>query len=171
MNEAGPIAVGTPRGHALLQHRLYVEILDSDGRPCPPGQRGEIALSGGFNPFIPLLRYRTGDYASLRFTSSKPVLADLEGRPPVIFRGEAGQAINNIDVTGALRPFVLPRWQLHQAAGGALTLQLPAGTAEREQVLAALLNLFGPAQVIYVVEAEPLDNRGSKTVQYSREEA
>ena len=175
MNEAGPIAVGVPAGapsgHALLQHRLYVEILDPDGRPCLPGQRGEIALSGGFNPFIPLLRYRTGDYASLRFTGSRPVLAELEGRPPVIFRGEAGQAINNIDITGALRPFALPRWRLHQAAGGALTLQLPAGTAERDHVLAALLNLFGPAQVIEVVEAETLDDRGSKTVQYTREEA
>src|SRR5207248_2528256 len=49
-NETGPIAAGGPDGHVLLQPRLYVEILDAEGTPCKAGQRGEITVSGGFNP-------------------------------------------------------------------------------------------------------------------------
>src|ERR1700738_2773455 len=51
MNEAGPIAVFDPGlgGHALLQHCLFVEILDNSGRPVAPGVQGEVTLTGGFN--------------------------------------------------------------------------------------------------------------------------
>jgi fatty-acyl-CoA synthase len=53
MNEAGPVAVADPQagGHVLLQHTLYVEILDEAGQPVPTGTRGEITLTGGFNVF------------------------------------------------------------------------------------------------------------------------
>ena len=171
MNEAGPIAVGTSAGHVLLQPHLYVEVLDDDGRSCPPGVRGEITLTGGFNPFIPLLRYRTGDFASLAFSGSQPLLVGLEGRPPVIFRGAAGQAINNIDVTGALKPFALAGYQLHQTADGALQLSLLPSSADPGQVRAALLGLFGPDQELEVVTVQWLGGPSGKVVQYTRAEA
>jgi phenylacetate-CoA ligase len=171
MNEAGPIAASTPAGHALLQPRLYVEVLDGDGQPCEPGQRGEITLTGGFNPFIPLLRYRTGDFASLAFAGSRPLLVRLEGRPPVVFRGAAGQAINNIDVTAALKSFALPCYQLHQATSGALRLSLPPSSAEHGLLRAALLGLFGPEQVLEINEVGTLGTSGGKLIQYTREEA
>jgi phenylacetate-CoA ligase len=171
MNEAGPIAASTPRGYALLQPRLFVEILDEAGRPCAAGARGEVTLTGGFNPFIPLLRYRTGDTASLSFDGSKPVLRELEGRQPVVFQGAAGQQINNIDVTGVLKPFALPRFQLHQAASGALTLKLPPNVGNREAMRAALLGLFGAGQTLKIVEVEPLASPNIKLIQYTREAA
>ena len=171
MNEAGPIAAGTAQGYALLQPHLYVETLDEAGHPCAPGERGEVTLTGGFNPFIPLLRYRTGDTASLQFNGSRPMLRDLEGRQPVVFQGSAGQQINNIDITGALKHFALPQFQLHQAANGALTLTLPVGGGNREAVRAALLTLFGDGQTIEVVEANPLSSPSAKLIQYTREAA
>jgi phenylacetate-CoA ligase len=171
MNEAGPIAAGTSQGYALLQPRLYVEILDEAGQPCAAGVRGEVTLTGGFNPFIPLLRYRTGDTASLQYYGSQPMLRDLEGRPPIVFQGAAGRQINNIDVTGVLKPFALPRYQLHQAASGAVTLRLPPGFDNREAVRAALLGLFGAQQALEIVEVEPLSSPNMKLIQYTREAA
>jgi phenylacetate-CoA ligase len=171
MNEAGPVAASTPAGHALLQPRLYVEVLDDDGQPCEPDQRGEITLTGGFNPFIPLLRYRTGDFASLAFAGSQPLIIGLEGRPPVVFRGVAGQAINNIDVTWALKSFALPCYQLHQAAGGTLRLSVALSCVEHGLLRAALLGLFGPEQVLEINEVESLAGAGGKLIQYTREEA
>ena len=172
MNECGPIAVGGSfgglTGHALLQHRLYVEILDADGAVCPPGVRGEVTLSGGFNPFIPLLRYRTGDYASPDFAGTLPVLIDLQGRPPVVFAGANGQAINNIDVTGALRGFALPQYSLVQARDGALTLNVLPQTQDHDGLRAALQGLFGAAQPVTIVESEALAD--GKVVQYRREQ-
>ncbi len=170
MNEAGPIAAGLPGQHRLLQHRLYVEILDPEGQPCPPGARGEITLTGGFNPFLPLLRYRTGDWARLRFDGQQPILVDLEGRPPVVFHTLLGDAVNNIDVTGALKPFALPQLTLHQSADLALTLTVPPARASLADLRAALAALFGPAHPLTIVEAEPLANPAGKVIQYTRDD-
>jgi len=100
MNEAGPVAVLHDGIHVLLQHRLYVEILDPDGNPCPPGVRGEVTLTSGLNFFLLLLRYRTNDYAALEWRDGGSVLVALQGRPPTIYRGANGQLINTLDVTG-----------------------------------------------------------------------
>src|SRR5262249_39647597 len=116
LNEAGPVAVADTAagGHVLLQHRLYVEILDPDGRPLPCGQRGEVTLTGGFNFCLPLLRYRTGDCAAWDWRGTEVVLVGLEGRPPIRFRTMRGEWLNNIEVTHALQRFALAQFTLHQ---------------------------------------------------------
>ncbi len=83
MNEAGPIAYATPTGFTPLAPDLTVELLQADGMACAAGERGEVTLTGGRNPFLPLLRYRTGDYAA-RGVDAKGnlVLEGLEGREP-----------------------------------------------------------------------------------------
>lgn len=165
LNEAGPVAVAdvAAGGHVLLQ-RLYVEILDDLGRSLAAGERGEVTLTGGFNFCLPLLRYRTGDYAALRFTGGEPVLVGLEGRPPVRFRTMGGQWLNNIEVTHALQQFAIPQFMLHQDSDGALLLRL-AGTGPNEiQVRSALLELFGPGQRLTVEQVPSFEG---KIVQYT----
>ena len=81
--ESGPIAVAIDDDFEVLPPDLYVELLDRDGRPCAPGERGEVALTGGRNPFLPLLRYRTGDWAAMSYDEEVPRLVQLEGRAPV----------------------------------------------------------------------------------------
>lgn len=166
MNEAGPIAVADPAvgGHVLLQHRLYVEILDSRGRPVPPGERGEVTLTGGFNFCLPLLRYRTGDWASLRPGWPDTVLLDLEGRPPVRYRTTTGEWLNNIEVTHALEPFALTQYRLHQDAAAGLHLQASAWCGQEQAIRDRLARLFGPGQPLTLSLLPPdLD----KVVQYT----
>jgi len=148
MNEVGPIGVFVDalEGFLLLQPRLYIEILDEAGQPLPPGEHGEVTVSGGFNPCLPLLRYRTGDHARLVLTPRGPVLRDLQGRPPVRLRHQAGHWVNNVDVTQALRGLDLQRFSLHQQADGALQLGLascspdpPGLEAQLRKRLSALL--------------------------------
>ena len=131
MNEAGPVAAALPdgSGHALLQPELYLEILDADGRPCPPGERGEITLTGGFNSAFPLLRYRTGDHAALDARGSLPVLVGLDGRAPVPLQTADGRAVNTIDVTVALRRLPLARFTVHQRADRSLDVALDMGSS------------------------------------------
>jgi phenylacetate-CoA ligase len=154
MNEAGPIAVADPDagGHVLLQHRLYVEILDEAGRALPPGERGEVTLTGGFNFCLPLLRYRTGDYASLAFSGEEPVLVGLEGRPPVLFRTISGEMINNLEVTHTLQRFSLARFTLHQGADGSLLLRIDGSANWKDAIRDALLGLFGQGQSLEIRE-------------------
>jgi phenylacetate-CoA ligase len=170
LNEAGLVGVAEASGRfALLQPRLYVEILNEDDVPCPPGVRGEITLTGGYNPFLPLLRYRTGDFARLVYAGDQPFLADLEGRPPTTFRTSGGATLNNVDVSVALRDYALPSYSLHQAADGALRLRLPRDLSSRDQVRAALLRLFGADQVLTIEDLPPGPASG-KVVQYTRDD-
>ncbi|HPH96314.1 MAG TPA: hypothetical protein PKW33_07250 [Anaerolineaceae bacterium] len=170
LNETGPVAAGVPGRQMILPHQLYVEIIDPQGNPCPPGVRGEVTLTGGFNPYVPLLRYRTGDWASLDFQGRQPLLVDLEGRLPVVFYTPQGQAVNNIDVTILLKPYALAQFNLHQAADGRLTLTyLPAGPVDEARLRHSLEILFGPQQALTIQQrAAPLDG-GSKQLQYTTE--
>ena len=146
MNEAGPIAaaVGDGSGHIVLQPRLHVEVLGPDGHPVGPGQRGEVTLTGGFNPAFPLLRYRTGDHASLgRHPDGRQLLVGLEGRAPVRLVNVEGRALTTIDVTVALHPFALARSRLHQAADHSLVLGIEGSGIDESRLRAALADLFG----------------------------
>lgn len=174
MNECGPIGVKVPSAEvsgvrppahfALLQPRLYVEILNPDGQPCLPGERGEVTLTGGLNFYLPLLRYRTNDYASLDWQAGQPHLVDLEGRPPVLFRGTHGQAISPLDISKALAVFALPQFTLHQSAAGALQMRVRRAGLDLLPLRATLLSLFGNEQALTIEETIPL---GDKVIQYT----
>lgn len=67
----------------------YFELLDENGRAVTePGQRGEIVGTGFINTVVPMIRYRTGDFATYhgeRCTDcgrNHPVLERIEGRWP-----------------------------------------------------------------------------------------
>lgn len=165
MNEVGPVGVfdASAGGHVLLQDKLFVEILDPDGRPVSDGERGEITFTGGFNFCLPLLRYRSGDFASLHHGPDGPVLRDLSGRKPVRFRTAAGNWVNNIDVTHALAALPLVQYGLHQQSDGSLRLRLvpqamPLSTAAE----AALRKLLGPL----ALSVEEIASEG-KILQYT----
>lgn len=150
LNEVGPVAVHDERagGHVLLQHRLYVEILDGDGQPVPDGERGEITMTGGFNFCLPLLRYRTGDYASLLHGPHGPVLVGLAGRSPLRYRTAQGEWINNIDITHALKPLAIAVFGVHQHADGAIALRLaPNAMPQADRARALLAPFFGAIAV------------------------
>jgi phenylacetate-CoA ligase len=167
LNEAGPVAVldAAAGGHVLLQPMLYLEILDPQGRPVEIGVRGEIALTGGFNFCLPLLRYRTGDHTALSLSSDVPVLMGLSGRLPVRFRTKDGEWINNIDVTHAFDQLALSQFGLHQRADGSVILRLArAALPLADAARAALAPIFGAHSIALEVIPEP-----DKIIQYTSE--
>ncbi len=158
MNEAGPIGVydSTLKGHLLLQPDLFVEIVDAHGNSVPPGERGEVTLTGGFNFCLPLLRYRTGDFAAISYTAEGPMLTGLAGRQAVRYKTATQQWLNNIEITHALQHLPLAQFSLHQAADGALTLKLaPVSMSHAKACSEALENLFGLQSIkVVVINAE-----------------
>lgn len=130
LNEVGPVGCSVPGkdGFRLLQSQLLVEILDANGVQTKLGDRGEIVLTGGFNDYLPLIRYRTGDYGKLELEEGSWFIKDLEGRPPVQYKAKSGVWLNNVDVTHMLHPFPLSRFSLHQDIDGSMTLTLPNET-------------------------------------------
>jgi phenylacetate-CoA ligase len=168
MNEAGPIGVfdSAAGGHVLLQPELHVELLDSIGAPVADGARGEITLTGGFNFCLPLLRYRTGDFASMASylrpdvavaggldrgvaggVAAEPVLVGLVGREPVRFYTSTGEWINNVDILHAFNPLTLSQFCVHQAVDGSLTLSVQGSSRNVLQAQDVLRALMGTRSV------------------------
>lgn len=52
-------------GMHLNADELYVEIVDDDGRPLPPGETGHIVVTSFDNLAMPLIRYKLGDMGSM----------------------------------------------------------------------------------------------------------
>ncbi|MFI7679003.1 AMP-binding protein [Actinophytocola sp. NPDC049390] len=147
ITEAGLIAWRPGNGpHRLLPRKLHVEILTPEGNPCAPGERGEITVTCGENPLLPLLRYRTGDQAALEWDNGEPVLTGLEGRDPVRYRAANGRWVNSIELTHVLSPLALAAWQLHQDEQGAVRVETH-GTADPAAVGAAVRSLLGQVPV------------------------
>jgi len=168
LTEAGIVGHRTPHGHAILPPDLYVEILDEHGDRCPLGTRGEITLTGGRNPYLPLLRYRTGDYASLAWHEGRPTLIDLEGREPVLFPVAGDRVVHSMEITRLLRRFPLVQYQLHQDEAGSFLFAY-RGSVDEDQLRMALHDLLGQPRSLEMRPLAPLPpGRRKVPMYYSR---
>lgn len=91
--EAGYIALQCPQvpEHYHVQaENLLVEVLDAAGRPCAPGDTGEVVLTTLHNFAMPLIRYAIGDYAQVGppcpCGRGLPVLRRIHGRARNLLR-------------------------------------------------------------------------------------
>lgn len=152
--------------YQLLAHDVYLEILDAHGLPCAEGERGEITLTGGRSPFLPLLRYRTGDYGAMTWDGDTPYLIGLEGRAPVRFYRRDGSWINNIEVTHVLSDLPLRQFSLHQQADLNLRFLYRQGEVSQETLRTRLEGLFAdlPVEIAVALPNELLEN---KWIRYS----
>lgn len=126
LTETGPLAASAPGGEglALLAPDVHVEITDPDGAPLPYGALGEVVVSGGHNPAVPLIRYRTGDHARL-LPGDPPRLVDLQGRGVAAYRTPGGHLASPVDLARVMRdhgPSVEHRFT--QRTDGTLELRL-----------------------------------------------
>jgi phenylacetate-CoA ligase len=176
LNETGLIASTCPRGcFHVLPHDLHVEVLGPDGRPVAAGQRGEIVVSGGRNPFLPLLRYRTGDWARMDFApcacgDPMPRLLDLEGRAPVLYRAADGGPVNTVDVSRVIRRFPVVQHRFLQRSDGSCEVTVrpvPASEDFTGELAQALGTLFGGAKV--AVRLDPTLGEAGKVIAFQSE--
>ncbi|MDV7137766.1 AMP-binding protein [Maribacter sp. TH_r10] len=116
LTECRNIAYATENGHRAIRPDLYLEIFDpNEDILLPNGERGELTVTGGNNPFLPLVRYRTGDFCGIELKDGIPYLIDLEARQPVVFRTKTGRIINTIDISRALSRYPLVGFKMHQS--------------------------------------------------------
>lgn len=157
MTEAGIIAVSDgQRGHRILAQDLFVEILDPLGNRLGEGERGEITLSGGRNPFLPLLRYRTGDYAALRIDGPNRYLVDLCGREPVEYLSESGKVVHSMEIVRLMRAFPVRRYELKSVDSGyELWLE---GCFDPSPIVAQLRQMLGSRLVAVFVDQNRLES-------------
>jgi phenylacetate-CoA ligase len=168
MNEAGPVATSVKNieGFRLLQSGMMLEILDAEGNILNDDDRGEITLTHAINDYLPLLRYRTGDYASLQQAADGYwYLNNLEGRPPVKYKTTNGEWLNNVDITHALNAFALPQFTLHQFSNGDIEMRI-RGDVNTVELHKTLKKILGESVQISIHTQQQFVD---KVIQYTRD--
>ena len=142
LHETRPLAVSADGGpHRIVGRRVFVEIMDQHGRSLPEGERGEIVVTAGENPYLPLVRYRTGDYGRLVALGPMGAIADLEGREDTRFAAEDGREVPCVELTQQLQRFGARGWSVRQDGSGRVAASVVGGDAAA--IADALSGLLG----------------------------
>lgn len=181
MVETGPIGYACPHGHGyhLLPHDLYAEVVKPDGAPAEPGQRGEIVVTGGRNPLLPLFRYRTGDFGIMDHSlcacgDPMPRFLELEGRKPVLIRAKDTTPVSTVDLSRLLReyPLLIHEFTQHSDLACELVIRpLPGITPDLSAIANDLRRVLGELPLSIRVDATLGDRQGSdgKAIAYRSE--
>ncbi|MCE9581810.1 MAG: AMP-binding protein [Planctomycetes bacterium] len=176
--ETGPLAFTCRKGEFhVTPHDVHVEIVDAAGKPLPPGKSGEICVSGGRNPYLPLLRYRTGDRARMEYRKcacgdAMPRLLGLEGRAAVVLRAADGGPVSSVDVSRVLREFSIAQHRLVQRADASVELDLrplPGWPLDLDRVETEMRGIFGKKSKVRVKIVKRLEGAGGKVVAFQSE--
>ena len=131
--EAGGIAqeCEEQNGLHIFTEHVIVETVDENGKPCKPGESGEIVLTKLDNFAFPFIRYRVGDIGVLSGRTcpcgrNLPMLDTVEGRVFDIIVGTNGNRLSGTYWTILLREYVdgISRFQVIQDEYGRLLLRL-----------------------------------------------
>jgi len=131
--EVGNIAqeCSQQNGLHINSEHVIVEVVDDQGRPCPPGEMGEIVLTGLNNHTFPFIRYKVGDIGALTDRECPcgrglPMLDYVKGRVWDVIVGANGNRLVGtfwlIEGVKGIR-----QYQVIQREYGCLTVKLVAG--------------------------------------------
>lgn len=170
LTECRMIAFAENNRHRVIRPELYLEVFDQEKDTLlPSGERGELVITGGNNPFLPLIRYRTGDYCRLKIENGIPFIVDLEARSPVAFYTMDGSFINNIEISRAMTNFPLIGFELHQDSNYHLRFTGWSNDNLQPDIHDALIQIFGNDGPIDVIILPVDSERNAKSVSYSSE--
>jgi phenylacetate-CoA ligase len=147
----------------LSPDAAFVEVLDEDDNPCPPGTVGEIVGTSFLREAQPLIRYRTGDLGTLSPDGCLcgrhwPVLASVEGRVDDVIVTPAGHRVGRLSTVPKHLPglvacqFVQERRDLiavHVVCEGTLAAEVA------ETLRARLQERLGEAMDVRVEQVAP----------------
>ena len=164
--EVGMIALQCPKHphYHVQSESVLLEILDAEGKPCPPGRIGRVVLTDLHNFAMPLIRYEIGDYAEAGESCScgrgLPVIKRILGRARNRLTLPSGEKIW-AGYADALEKFPAPVRQTRliqrnlQEIEVRLVVARPLTPLEEEQVRTALGEALGRVfayPLIYVDE-------------------
>jgi phenylacetate-CoA ligase len=106
--ETDPSLAGTIPGegdrYAVNEQRSLIEVADEEGRPCPPGERGQILVTDLHNRCFPLIRYAIGDLAVAgeQTYRGSPTLERIEGRSTAVVELASGVQVTESSASRAV---------------------------------------------------------------------
>lgn len=142
-----------------------VEILHEDGTPCAEGEIGEIVGTGFIRESQPLIRYRTGDLASVRRQAcgcgrSTLVLLGLEGRVDDVVLGADGRRVGRLSHVPKDLPGVLAMQFVQERPGAVLARVVCERALEppvRDEIARRLSDRLGSGTAIEIEQVATLE--------------
>ncbi|MGH7185727.1 MAG: phenylacetate--CoA ligase family protein, partial [Pseudomonadota bacterium] len=151
--EAGYIALQCPESerYHIQAEGMLVEILDSEGLPCPPGACGRVVVTPLHNFAMPLLRYELGDVAEAGHPCScgrgLPVIDRILGRRQNMLSRPDGTELwplfSSSDIAAMLAAATIRRYQIAQVAPSRLELRVETAEPLSQAQAAALAAAVG----------------------------
>ncbi len=154
--ETGYLALQCPQtdNYHLQSETVLVEILDSAGRPCSPGEIGRVIVTPLHNLAMPLLRYDIGDHAEVAAPCpcgrGLPTIRRILGRRQNMLRtaeGERWPLLSSDDIGRLLAVAPIRQYQFVQTRLDRLEVRLqtarPLTDEEGRGVVAWAQTKFG----------------------------
>jgi phenylacetate-coenzyme A ligase PaaK-like adenylate-forming protein len=97
--EVGLIAIRCPHrphNHHIRARKLGVEFLDPQGRPCRPGELGQVVVTDYFNRQSSLIRYSLGDLAAPTTCDcpiGMPAMTNIVGKVRGVLKHADGRSV------------------------------------------------------------------------------
>lgn len=166
LNETGIIGYSCPLNpyeFHIVSGDIFVEVVGEDGKVCEQNEIGEIVFTGGRNPFLPLLRYKTGDYASIDYSECQcgdrhPRLKNLTARKIVLFYDLDKNIVNSIDISKILREYPVLRHQFVQKSDYSCKLYIDynytVSDSDQREILDKILQLFNNRVDLTIIQKE-----------------
>jgi phenylacetate-CoA ligase len=132
---------------------VFVEVVDDDGKVCPPGRTGRVLVTLLRNALFPMIRYEIGDLAQWAEPGACscglawPRLKHLEGRADDMLLLADGTRLSSAFIRHfvgvSLNRQLIEQWQFEQAALGQFTFRyVPAARAGLAENVARIRDGF-----------------------------
>ena len=164
---------GRHNGYHVHTDNLLVEVIDDDGRPVTPGERGRLVITDLRNCATPFIRYEIGDFGAVAPVSEGetcecglpfPRLSKVDGRLMYVVYAADGRKL-----TGLFVPYIMSQfkwiegYQVVQDDPGRVTVRLLSReelTPERTAPVAELLaSKLGTDMSIHFERVDALHRR------------
>jgi phenylacetate-CoA ligase len=167
--ETGPLAFQCPQSddhYHIASTNVFLEVLDENGNPSPPGMPGRVIVTGLHNYASPAVRYELRDLASWMpecvCGHSHPVLTNLLGRTRFLVRLPSGDrkhvAFNARDWLPILP---VREYRIVQVAEGVIhgefVLERPITPEEHDRALLKLQRDISPDLTYKIIQVDKID--------------
>ena len=159
------------RGLHVYSPHCYLEIVDDQNRPCPPGVTGRILVTLLNNHSFPMIRYSVGDLGQWAEPGPCgcgrvwPRIQSLQGRTDDMLTTEDGTQLSSVFVRHfvgvSLNRQIIREWQLEQTQARRFTFRYIPTTSEGlkenlEKLTSSFLLAFGSNATIDLQQVEEI---------------
>jgi len=161
--------------HLSMEH-LFVEVVDDNGQPAPPGVEGNVVITDLFNYGMPFVRYMNGDRAIAGFDSCEcgrglPLLKKVVGRQLDMLTTGDGRVVPGEFFPHLLKEFpAVRRFQVVQTSADDIRVRLVVNSnwseSDASRLTREIQGVVGPLCrfAIDIVDDIPLTGAGKHRV-------